>query len=45
MMECPCKLLHMDKVGPAHVRSTGGKWYVLALREKLTLVMGIDCLS
>jgi hypothetical protein len=27
MTECPCKLLHMDLVGRAHVRSTGGKWY------------------
>jgi hypothetical protein len=25
----PCELLHMDLVGPARVRSAGGKWYVL----------------
>jgi transposase InsO family protein len=31
MMKCPCKLLHMDLVGPAHVRSVGGKWYVLVV--------------
>jgi hypothetical protein len=29
MTEHPCKLLHMDLVGPARVRSVGGKWYVL----------------
>jgi transposase InsO family protein len=29
MTERPCQLLHMDLVGPARVRSTGGKWYVL----------------
>jgi hypothetical protein len=29
MTECPCELLHMDLVGPACVRSAGGKWYVL----------------
>jgi hypothetical protein len=23
----PCELLHMDLVGPARVRSAGGKWY------------------
>jgi hypothetical protein len=31
MMECPCELLHMDLVGPSHVRSAGGKWYVLVV--------------
>jgi hypothetical protein len=29
MTELPCELLHMDLVGPARVRSVGGKWYVL----------------
>jgi transposase InsO family protein len=28
MTKLPCELLHMDLVGPAHVRSAGGKWYV-----------------
>jgi transposase InsO family protein len=27
----PCELLHMDLVGPACVRSAGGKWYVLVV--------------
>jgi hypothetical protein len=27
----PCELLHMDLVGPARVRSAGGKWYVLVV--------------
>jgi hypothetical protein len=27
----PCELLHMDLVGPAHVRSAGGRWYVLVV--------------
>jgi transposase InsO family protein len=31
MMERPCELLHMDLVGPAHVRSVGGKCYVLVV--------------
>jgi transposase InsO family protein len=31
MTEHPCELLHMDLVGPACVRSTGGKWYVLVV--------------
>jgi hypothetical protein len=31
MAECPCELLHMDLVGPARVRSAGGKWYVLVV--------------
>jgi transposase InsO family protein len=31
MTECPCELLHMDLVGPAHVQSAGGKWYVLVV--------------
>jgi transposase InsO family protein len=29
--ERPCELLHMDLVGPAHVRSAGGNWYVLVV--------------
>jgi hypothetical protein len=31
MTERPCKLLHMDLVGPSRVRSLGGKWYVLVV--------------
>jgi hypothetical protein len=31
MTERPCQLLHMDLVGPACVRSAGGKWYVLVV--------------
>jgi transposase InsO family protein len=31
MTECPTELLHMDLVGPARVRSVGGKWYVLVV--------------
>ena len=29
--EHPTELLHMDLVGPARVRSVGGKWYVLVV--------------
>ncbi|XP_022684314.1 uncharacterized protein LOC111257976 [Setaria italica] len=31
MMRRPGELLHMDIVGPARVRSAGGKWYVLVV--------------
>jgi transposase InsO family protein len=31
MIERPCKLLHMDLVGPARVRFVSGKWYVLVV--------------
>jgi hypothetical protein len=31
MTKRPCELLHMDLVGPARVRSAGGKWYVLVV--------------
>jgi hypothetical protein len=31
MTERPCELLNMDLVGPARVRSAGGKWYVLVV--------------
>jgi hypothetical protein len=31
MTERPCKLLHMDLVGPARVQSVGGKWYILVV--------------
>jgi hypothetical protein len=31
MTEHPTELLHMDLVGPARVRSVGGKWYVLVV--------------
>jgi hypothetical protein len=33
MMERPCELLNMDLFGPAHVRSVGGKWYVLVVED------------
>jgi hypothetical protein len=33
MTKCPCELLHMDLVGPARVRSVGGKWYVLVMDD------------
>jgi hypothetical protein len=31
MTEHPCKLLYMDLVGPARVRSAGGKLYILVV--------------
>ena len=31
MTDHPEELLHMDTVGPARVRSAGGKWYVLVI--------------
>jgi hypothetical protein len=31
MTKEPGDLLHMDTVGPARVRSDGGKWYVLVI--------------
>jgi transposase InsO family protein len=31
MTERPCKLFHMDLIGPARVCSAGGKWYVLVI--------------
>jgi hypothetical protein len=31
MTERPTELLHIDLVGPARVRSVGGKWYVLVV--------------
>ena len=31
MTKEPGELLHMDIVGPARVRSDGGKWYVLVI--------------
>jgi hypothetical protein len=31
MTERPCELFHMELVGPARVRSAGGKWYVLVV--------------
>jgi transposase InsO family protein len=33
MTERPCELLHVDLVGSAHVRSAGGKWYVLVVED------------
>jgi hypothetical protein len=31
MTQHPSELLHMDLVGPARLRSAGGKWYVLGV--------------
>jgi hypothetical protein len=31
MTKGPGELLHMDTIGPARVRSMGGKWYVLVI--------------
>jgi transposase InsO family protein len=31
MTKRPCELLHLDLVGPARLRSAGGKWYVLVV--------------
>jgi hypothetical protein len=33
MTERPCELFHTDLVGPAHVCSVGGKWYVLVILD------------
>ena len=33
----PAQLLHMDTVGPARVRSAGGKWYVLVIVDDFSL--------
>src|SRR6266508_4146608 len=35
MTDHPGELLHMDTVGPARVRSAGGKWYVLVIVDDL----------
>jgi transposase InsO family protein len=37
MTERPTELLHMDLVGPARVRSVGGKWYVLVVVDDYSL--------
>jgi transposase InsO family protein len=34
MTERPCELLHRDLVGPARLRSAGGKWYVLVVVDE-----------
>jgi hypothetical protein len=31
MTEQPRLLLYMDTIGPSHVRSMGGKWYVIVI--------------
>jgi transposase InsO family protein len=33
MTERPCELLHMDLVGPARVRSAGGKWVLVLVDD------------
>jgi hypothetical protein len=38
--ERSCKLFHMDLVGPAHVCSVGGKWYVLVIEETILAMLG-----
>jgi hypothetical protein len=40
--EHPCELLHMDLVGPARVRSAGGKWYVFVVVDDYSLY-GLVC--
>jgi hypothetical protein len=37
MTERPCELFHIDLVGPAHVCSVGGKWYVLVIVDDYSL--------
>jgi hypothetical protein len=37
MIERLIELLHMDLVGPARVRSVGGKWYVLVMVDDYSL--------
>jgi transposase InsO family protein len=41
MTERPCELLHMDLVGPARVRSSGGKWYVLVVVDDCSRYAGV----
>jgi transposase InsO family protein len=36
MTKEPDELLHMDTVGPAQVRSDGGKWYVLVIVDNFS---------
>jgi transposase InsO family protein len=33
MIERQCELFHKDLVGPTHVCSAGGKWYVLVIMD------------
>jgi hypothetical protein len=42
MTERPCELLHMDLVGPARVRSAGGKWYVLVVVDDYSRYACVD---
>jgi hypothetical protein len=35
--ERPSELFHIDLVGPAHVSSAGGKWYVLVIVDDYSL--------
>jgi hypothetical protein len=44
MTERPCELLHMDLVGPARVRSAGGKWYVLVVVDDYSGMLGCSFL-
>ena len=40
MTKEPVELLHMDTVGPARVRSEGGKWYVLVIMDDFSPTLG-----
>jgi hypothetical protein len=40
MAEHPRQLLHMDIVGPSHVRSMGGKWYILIIIDDYSRYSG-----
>jgi hypothetical protein len=40
MVEHPRQLLHMDTVSPSHVRSMGGKWYVLIIIDDYSRYSG-----
>jgi hypothetical protein len=41
MTEHPCELLHMDLVGPARLRSAGGKWYILIVVDDYPRYLGL----
>jgi hypothetical protein len=45
MTEHPCELLHMDLVGPARVRSAGGKWYVLVVVDDYSQYVWVSFLE
>jgi hypothetical protein len=45
MTERPCKLFHMDLVGPARVCSAGGKWYVFVIVDDYSLYAWVFILA